>query len=92
MPAKVVATVKVLPESSDISLDEIKEELKKALPQGLEIYRIDEEPIAFGLVALKVHVVMPANLEGGTSSIEEAFSKVKGVGQVEVELVRQVSL
>ncbi|RLE48478.1 MAG: elongation factor 1-beta [Candidatus Methanomethylicota archaeon] len=92
MPAKVVATVKVLPEGDEVNLNELKEELKRALPSGLEIYRIDDEPIAFGLVALKVHVVMPADFEGGTSSLEDAFSKVKGVGQVEVELVRQVSL
>lgn len=92
MPAKVVATIKVFPEGEGEDLEKLKERLREALPSNMEIYKIDEEPIAFGLKALKVYVVMPADIEGGTTSVEDAFSKVEGVGQVEVDLVRQVSL
>lgn len=92
MPAKVVATIKIFPEGDYENLEELKKRLRDALPKDMEIYRIDEEPVAFGLKILKVYVVMPADVEGGTSSVEDAFSKVKGVGQVEVDLVRQVSL
>jgi elongation factor 1-beta len=47
-----------------------------------------EEEIAFGLKALKVFVIMPGVFEGGTQPVEDAFSKVKGVGQVDVEIVQ----
>ena len=40
------------------------------------------------LKALKVYVVMPGDYEGGTQPIEDAFAKVKGVGQVDVEIVQ----
>lgn len=85
----VVATIKLMPESPEIDLEKVKEEIIKSIPEGTEFHKIEEEPIAFGLVALKVMVVV-GDEEGGTEKVEENLSKVDGIGSVEVEDVRRL--
>jgi translation elongation factor aEF-1 beta len=46
----------------------------------------DEEPIAFGLVALKLQISIPHEM-AGTDPVEQAISGVEGVQRVEVEMV-----
>jgi elongation factor 1-beta len=89
--SRLLALIKILPEDDAVKLDDVKEGLKKALPQGnknLFIHKFEEEEIAFGLKALKAYVIMPGDYEGGTQPVEDAFAKVKGVGQVDVEIVQ----
>jgi elongation factor 1-beta len=89
--SRLLALIKILPEDDAVKLDELKEGLKKALPTGnkdLFVHKFEEEEIAFGLKALKVYVIMPGDYEGGTQPVEDAFAKVKGVGQVDVEIVQ----
>ncbi len=87
---KIVASVKIFPEDIIISKEELKEAIAKAIPPGTSLYRIDEEPIAFGLVALIAHIIVPE--EGGdeVGKVEEALRGVKGVSQVETILVRRI--
>ena len=86
---QIVATFKIFPEDIVISPDEIKEKIKKALPEYVSIHRIDEDPIAFGLVALIVHIIMP-DAGGIINEVEEIIKGIKGVSQVEALLVRRV--
>lgn len=86
---EVVATIKVMPESPDVDLERIKEDIIKSIPEGTEFHKIEEEPIAFGLVALKVMVVV-GDEEGGTETVEENLSKVENISSVEVEDVRRL--
>lgn len=86
---EVVATIKVMPESPDIDIEKIKENIIKSIPKGAEYHKIEEEPIAFGLVALKVMVVV-ADEEGGTEKVEENLSKIENISSVEVEDVRRL--
>ena len=86
---QIVATFKIFPEDIVISPDEIKEKIKKALPENVSVHRIDEDPIAFGLVALLVHIIMP-DAGGVINEVEEIIKNVKGVSQVESQLVRRV--
>ena len=87
--AKIVASIKLFPEDIIANEDEMKEAIKKALPESSTIYRIDDEPIAFGLVALVAHIVMPEEA-GELDKIEEALRKVKGISEVETLLVRRI--
>jgi len=48
------------------------------------VQRFDEEPIAFGLVALIAHVVMPENVEGIMDRVEEAIKSVELVSEIQV--------
>lgn len=88
---RLLAVIKILPEDDGVDLELLKNGLREALSKGnkdLYIHNIVEEEIAFGLKALKVFVIMPGVFEGGTQPIEDAFSGVKGVGQVDVEVVQ----
>lgn len=71
-----------MPESAEFDLKKLAAEVKKLKLIG-EIKDIKEEPIAFGLKAVKVLTMVPD--EGGlTEKIEEAARKVKGVQSAEV--------
>jgi elongation factor 1-beta len=89
--AKVLVVTTVYPSSTDIDLDKLVEKIKEALPSDYEIARYDKVPIAFGLNALKLYVLIPEESEGGTSKLEEILSKVEGVEEIEVEAVHRVS-
>ncbi|WXG41207.1 MAG: elongation factor 1-beta [Candidatus Freyarchaeum deiterrae] len=87
--AKVVATVKIYPESTEVDLNELKAAIERKLPKGSKIASSEEVPIAFGLKALRLNVLVP-EAEGGTDYIEEAISGIEGVSNIEMEMVRRV--
>ncbi|MGA2676719.1 MAG: elongation factor 1-beta [Methanobacterium sp.] len=86
---EVLATIKLMPDSPDIDIAKIKEQVEKSIPEEVELHKIEEEPIAFGLIALNVMVVV-GDIEGGTEKVEEALSKIENVGSVEVVDVRRL--
>ena len=86
---QIVVTLKIFPEDIIIRPDEIKQEIKGVLPEHVSIHRIDEEPIAFGLVALIVHIIM-SDAGGIINKVEESIKGGKGVSQVETLLVRRI--
>lgn len=70
-----------MPESVEVSMEKLKADIKKLKIIG-QIKDMKEEPVAFGLKALKVLTILPD--EGGlTDKIEEAVRKVKGVQSAE---------
>jgi len=87
--ARVVASIKIYPQDVIISVDVIKEGITKALPSDVQVHKFVEEPIAYGLVALIAHLVLPES-EGQLEKVENALKTVKGVGQIEVQMVRRV--
>jgi elongation factor 1-beta len=86
---EVVATIKLMPESPNVDLDKIKGEVKNSIPQDVELHKIEEEPIAFGLVAIKVMVVV-GDAKGGTERVEANLSKIDDVSNVEVVDIRRL--
>ena len=80
---KIVASVKIFPEDIVISKEDLKEAIKRAIPESGALYRIDEEPIAFGLVALVARIAMP-EAEGQMDKVEEALKSVENVGEIQV--------
>ncbi|WFO75882.1 elongation factor 1-beta [Desulfurococcaceae archaeon MEX13E-LK6-19] len=89
--ARVLVVMKILPEDINIDLEQLKEKIKEKLPEGYELARHEIEPIAFGLKALRVYIIMPEITEGGTEPLEKLVSSVDGVSQVEVEIVHRLS-
>ena len=87
--AKIVASIKLYPEDIISNKDEMKEAIRIALPKSSSLYRIDEEPIAFGLVALIAHVIVP-EAGGELEGVEESLRKVKGISEIETLLVRRI--
>ncbi|MHA1608243.1 MAG: elongation factor 1-beta [Candidatus Freyarchaeota archaeon] len=87
--AKVVVTVKVFPVSTDVPLDQLLEKIRASLPEGTELHSSEKVPIAFGLNALRVNILVPEE-EGGASHVEKAISSVDDVSEIEVEMVRRI--
>jgi len=76
----VAVIVRVMPESPDVNLDELKKALKQKLP-GIQDMR--EEPIGFGLKAIKLAAVV--NDAGGeTDAIEQLLNEIPGVERAEI--------
>jgi elongation factor 1-beta len=88
--AQVIASIKCFPEDIIIPPAALKEEITKALPSFAQVYRIDEEPIAFGLVALVAHILLEDRGGDELDKVEAAIKGVKGISQVETLLVRRV--
>lgn len=89
-----MALLRVLPADVDVDIEKLRKRIEEAiakLGQGymLQSYRV--EPIAFGLNALKILILMREETEGGTYSLEEAIKSIEGVGEVEVEFVSRLS-
>ena len=55
----------------------------------MKIHKIEEEPIAFGLVALNVFVLLN-DAEGGVEEIVDNIKGVEGVSEVDVTDVRRL--
>ncbi|HYW00154.1 MAG TPA: elongation factor 1-beta [Candidatus Acidoferrum sp.] len=82
--AKVLASIKVFPSDANIDLPALRLRIERALPSGSSVQRFDDEPIAFGLVALVAHVVMPEDVEGIMDKVEEAIKSVELVSEIQV--------
>jgi len=86
--ATVVIIVKLLPDSPDANLEEIKKSATSALQkEGAKNISFEEKPIAFGLKALMVKTDMPE--EKGTDLVEELLAKIPHVSSITIEDYRR---
>ena len=76
----VALIIKVMPESPEIKRENIIAAIKEKFPR---VQDIREEPIGFGLVALKVALVVP-DAEGQTDTIENTLNSIEGVERAEI--------
>ncbi|AET64608.1 elongation factor 1-beta [Methanothrix harundinacea] len=83
---EVAAKLKVMPEGADADMEKMKAGIKAALPEGARLHGFAEVPIAFGLKALMVAVILAEGVTG-TEGLEAAVAGVDGVQSVEVEEV-----
>ncbi len=74
---------RILPEGLEIDLDALLVDIKKSLPEGANLRASEQKPVAFGLKALHVLIVMD-DKKGGSEVVEEALAKVPGVQSVEM--------
>jgi len=88
--ARVVATIKIFPSDVTVDLENLKKEVMKSLPSDASVYRFDEEPIAFGLVALIAHIVIPEEKSGELDLVEAKIRKISDVSELEVMMVRRI--
>ncbi len=85
--AKVLAAIKVNPADENVDLDKLAGKIRDALPKEYEVVKHEKVYVAFGLYILRVYVVMPEELEGGTSKIEEYITKLPDVASIDIEYV-----
>ena len=79
----VAVELKVMPESTDIDMENLKEEISKKM----KIQDSKIEPLAFGLKQLKILVVVP---DGETGDLEGKIKEIEGVSEVETGSVTLV--
>jgi elongation factor 1-beta len=77
--SEVKVTFKIMPASGDTNISDLENKVKSRP----EVKSIEKEPIAFGLVALKVTTAL-MDAEGVVDKVEEELRTIDGVGEVEV--------
>ena len=88
MSGTVAVIVKLMPESPDIRLWDIRDEVANVLEQpGAQNISFEEKAMAFGLRALFVKFAWPEDED--TSVFEDSLGKIVGVSSVQVEDYRR---
>ena len=88
--ARVLATIKIFPNDANVDLNALKRKIESSLPAGSTVQKFEEEPVAFGLVALVAYVVLPQDAGGQMDQVEESIRSVDQVSQIEVLRVGRV--
>ena len=85
--ASAIVVIKLMPESPDVDLDTCAVEAKKVISAFTEEdasqIKVEKEPIAFGLVALKLAFVVDED-KGLPDSLTDDLAKVDGINSAEV--------
>jgi elongation factor 1-beta len=76
----VALILRVMPESPDVDLEDLKTRLRAEI-KGLQDIR--EEPIGFGLKALKIAVIV-SDAAGESDAVEAEVSALDGVERAEI--------
>jgi len=79
-----------MPADIDVDLDKLKDSIQSALPEDVKVARSRIEPIAFGLNALILQIVLPADRGGDLEKVEDAIRATTGVGETETLLVTRI--
>lgn len=87
--ARIVLSLKIFPKDIDVNLNSLKDKIVKSLPSYASVYKFEEEPIAFGLVALIAHIVFPEDRAGGLDEVEGCVRNISEVSDIQTIMVRR---
>jgi elongation factor 1-beta len=87
--ARVVITLKIMPDDVDVDLEILFGKIKEVIPEETDVRAHEIVPIAFGLKAIRMNIARDESL-GGTDDIEAAITAIEGVSQVEVEMLSRM--
>ena len=76
----VALILKIMPESPEVDLNDLVDKIKERVA-GVQDVR--EEPIGFGLKALKIAVVVD-DAGGASDAVEETINSIDGVERAEI--------
>ena len=80
---RIVIAYKIFPSESSVDLKLLKEKIKKQLSDIASVQRFAEEPIAFGLSALIVNMILPEDKEGILDETEKRLTDMEEVSQIQ---------
>ena len=88
--ARVVVTIRIMPQNTDIDLSELEGKAKKEIVKfcNSKEFKTEIQPIAFGIKALNILFVMEESI-GSTENLENKINQIEGVESVEVIDVRR---
>jgi len=90
MLARVLVSLKIFPSDIEVNLDALKKEIEEKLPEYASVYKFEEEPIAFGLVAVIAHILIPEDKTGGIEEVESSLKKMEKINELQTLMVRRV--
>ena len=88
--ANVMVSLKIYPSDIVSDMSQLQDRIRKTLEGSASVYKFEEEPVAFGLVALIAHVVMPEDVEGRMDEVERRLKSLDGISEVQVLVSRRV--
>jgi translation elongation factor aEF-1 beta len=88
---QVLVSIKIFPSDAPADMNALKDKVRTTLEGKATIYKYEEEPIAFGLVALVAHVLVPEDAQGRMDEVEELLKGIKGVSEVQVMVSRRIA-
>ncbi len=87
--AQVIVTIKLMPSSPEVDLKKIEEEAVKEIKNfGGQIGRIEQEPIAFGIKAVKISFFSEES-KSNLDPLEDILRQIEDVESVETIEVRR---
>lgn len=88
--ANIVVTLKIMPDSPTVDISYLQQQAVKKIKDFTQRqdFKVEIEPIAFGLKALKIFFVMDES-KGGTELLEKDISQIAGINSVQVVDVRR---
>jgi elongation factor 1-beta len=87
----VIVSYKIFPTNVIADFSNLKKEIETCLPEFASIMGYGEEPIAFGLKALIVHVKFPEDKTGLLEELEKKLEEISGISQIQSVMVRRTS-
>jgi translation elongation factor aEF-1 beta len=88
---QVLVSIKIFPSDAPADMPSLKDKVRKALDGKATIYKYEEEPVAFGLVALVAHVLVPEDAQGRMDEVEELLKGISGISEVQVVVSRRIA-
>ncbi len=80
----VAVQMKVMPASAETDMSVLREKIIKNMPDNAKLNgEIEEQPIAFGIKALIVTVLVEDE-EGGVESVEEAINAIPEAESIQI--------
>ena len=89
--AKILISYKILPTEVTIDLEELRQKIKRELPGYSSVHGFAEEPIAYGLIALIAHIVIPEDRSGALDELEKALQGIGEISQIETLTIHRFS-
>jgi elongation factor 1-beta len=86
---EVAVQLKIMPSSPDVDLKGLSDRITSQVGDFGRMYSCDVQPIAFGLKALVITVIVE-DKEGGTEAVEASISEIGEVESVQVVAVTRM--
>ncbi len=80
----VAMIYRIMPESPEMDMESLKAQVEESAESvGAKLNRADEKPVAFGLKALEVAIIME-DKSGKSGELEEKLRSIDGVQSLEL--------
>jgi elongation factor 1-beta len=87
--AEVAAQIKIMPNGPDVDLHGLSARIESQVAQYGRVHSCEVQPIAFGLKALLITVIVE-DKEGGTEALEASLSVIEEVESIQVVAITRM--